>query len=220
MLGGWRRSAEPPPSTAAAHADAVLIVTDAGRPLTADEFAFVQELDQLNTRLLLVKSRIDIHPRWRDVVEADAVTVGEMVDNVVGVSAELGLRHTFDLEDGLAECRTWLTLVVRDAARRDALRGCDDLVELTTLLREPVAAALGALTDRSSGQDLAVERAHDDLAYGRSAGNRWAGTLNDTFADLTSHLDHGMRESLRTLPRLRRGGRPPGPGAGLAGDRK
>lgn len=185
----------------AAHADAVIIVTDAGRPLTADEFTFVQELDQRSTRLLLVKSRIDIHPRWRDVVEADTVTVGEMVENVVGVSAELGLRHCFDLEDGLAECRTWLTLVVRDAVRRDAIRACDDLAELTMLLREPVAAALGALTDPSSGQDLAVERARDDLAYSRSAGNRWAGTLNDTFADLTSHLDHGMRESLRTLAR-------------------
>ena len=78
-------------------ADAVVLVSDAGRALTASELAFLAAARQLVPTVACALTRTDLHARWRStasvvaaqVAEAGETTTVTPVTPVIGVSALL-----------------------------------------------------------------------------------------------------------------------------------
>ncbi len=52
-------------------ADAVLVVADAGRELTAPELALIRTAAAVSPLVVVVLTRIDLHPHWRRIAEID-----------------------------------------------------------------------------------------------------------------------------------------------------
>lgn len=187
---------------AAAHAHAAVFVSDAGRPLTADEHTFLTALVRRCPRVVLVESRIDIHARWREVTRIDAEVAGPDVDRLVAVSAELARTAGLDHHDGIAGLRAWLRSVARDARRRDGLRLAGVVEQAALELRLPLEAELAV--DGDDGPDVAAACLAEQQRV-RTAAGRWGQLLADGFADIAADTDHQLRERLRDL--VRRGER-------------
>ncbi len=238
---------------ASAQAQGIIMVTDSGQPLTADELAFTSALGERCARVMLVETRIDLHPNWRTVVALDTDLVGTSVELVVPTSSALVLAHGEDLGDGVTAIRSWLRSVVNEATVNDALFVADTVQRLAAVMREPFEAELAALTaaddetgSRGSeatrmpmGSGGAAASENDEGAqrpsgsrgseatrmpmgsggaapsenYGhlarwrdesqrlRVVAGRWSQLLSDSFTDVSSDVDHALRDRLRDLAR-------------------
>jgi hypothetical protein len=191
-------------------AQAVLFVSDTAQELTATELELLQAIARESLLVALVESKIDIHPAWRRVADADATTVAGFVAGLFPVSSELARRGreredpALVTESGLDVLSAWLQRdVVADAARRDAMVVAEVVESVAQQLGQPFEAELAALghPDRAASLAGSIERSEGELARVRSAGARWQTVFADAFADLSHDLDHQLRSRLRELLR-------------------
>ena len=191
-------------------AQAVLFVTDAAQELVATELEVLQAIAGEAALVALIESKIDIHPAWRRIVEADAATAGDLVASVLAVSSQLageGRRRADGAlvrESGVDAVAAWLRgTVVAGAARRDAELVADVVATVAEQLRLPFQAELAALrgADGDASDAAPLERSEQELARVRSAVARWQTVFADTFTDLSNDLDYHLRSGLRELLR-------------------
>lgn len=195
---------------ALASAQAVLFVTDGAQELTATELDFLQTVAEQCGVVAVVESKIDIHPAWRRVVDADATTVASFSAGPFPVSSALASKaresddRTLAAEAGTDAVSAWLHGdVVAGAARRDATVVAEVVGSIADQLKQPFEAELAALEhpDRADSLAEALERAQDELTRVRGAAARWQTMFADAFADLTNDLDHHLRTRVRALVR-------------------
>ena len=198
-VGGLGSLAGAATLSAAAHAHGVVFVTDGGRPLAADEQAFLAELVRRCHHVVLVESRIDLHPAWREVLGSDREVVKTDTDGCMAVSSELLNLVGVDREEGIAALRGWLADVSKDAGRSAGLRLAVFAEQAGRAMRAPLEAELAALGEDDAPGVLDVCRAEQQRL--RSAGARWSQLLSDGFADLAADSDYRMRERLREVVR-------------------
>ncbi|TSE00504.1 Isoniazid-inducible protein iniA [Skermania sp. ID1734] len=192
--------------------DAVLVLSDAGTELNANEMDFLRQVRGLCPSVALLISKTDLYPHWRQVVEANRGHLQRAGLDIPMIAVSSLLRsHALRLQDeqlnvesGFAEIYQFL----RDAvvARRDS-----DIVEsvaydvrsATEHLALTLGSELAALRDPSKGAAAVSELQKAKLAAEElhKRTSQWQLTLGDGIADLAADIDHDLRDRLRRVVR-------------------
>ena len=192
------------------HAQGVLFVSDAVQELTATERDFLAAVATRCPTVALVKSKVDIHPAWRRILERDRGHAADLASLVTGVSAELAAkgRESEDeelvAESGVPELTTWLRDdVLGRAGNRLAATVAVEVGGVCEQLRAPFDAERAALEDGANRAELEarLEAARADADRLRAAASRWQQVLGDAFTDIGSDTDHELRAGVRDLVR-------------------
>lgn len=190
-------------------ADAVLMISDATRELTATELDLLGRVARLCPSIVVVLTKIDIVPSWREVAERDreSLAAARLPTTVLPVSAALRLTaartgdNALNEESGFAELIRFL--------HHDLLGQAD------MLTRRSVAAVSAMTVDELTGplqeEFTATQRPDngDALARWHAAGRRmeelqresarWQTVLADEVSDLLSDVEFDLRDRTRRI---------------------
>jgi hypothetical protein len=193
-------------------AAAALFVTDARQELTAPEVEFLTRTVERCQHVVIVVTKIDLQAEWRRIVDLNLghLSRAGLELPVVPVSSFLRLlaasRDSSELnaESGFPRLlnilhRRILTGYDAAAARAASQEAAFALAQL----REQVSAEQAAVSNPEAGPELAERysekaRRSQNLAAG-SAG--WQTMLVDGIQDLSTDVEHDLRERLRALVR-------------------
>jgi hypothetical protein len=191
-------------------AHAALFVTDAAQELTAPELEFLERAVERCPRVVCVLTKTDLHAEWRRIAELDRAHLARagLSLPVVPVSSFLRMRAGARDSTALNTESGFPRLI--DALRRHVLGGADtaavagarrDLTFAVAQLREQVGAERAAVADPAAGAALADRlaeqtRRRQSLAAGSAS---WQTVLADGIQDLSTDVDHDLRERLRAM---------------------
>lgn len=194
-----------------ADVDSVLLVADAGRPLTADELDLFQRAARSCPRIACVRTRTDLSERWREIMQADAAALNGLARGVptVGVSAALRLHaaatsdEALNKESGFPELITYLqrdlAAQADQAARHAVAQAVISVADQITAVGRAQLLTQPPQDDSAAMQELlAAQRRVEDL---RRRVTRWQHALSDGMADIVSDIDHDLRERTREILR-------------------
>ena len=204
-------AADPAVAATARQADAVLLTSDATRPLSPRELELLRAIVTRCPTAAVVLTKIDMTPRWRSVAQQDRdrLAAAGLATPVIPVSADLRLAaagagdRALGEESGFGPLLRWLgTDVLGNAAtivRRSVTATAHEAVEglLTPLITEFTKT-------QETGTGDAVTRWH---AAGRRLEQlqresaRWQTVLSDEIADLISDVEYDLRERTRRILR-------------------
>lgn len=190
-------------------ADAVLLVCDAGRELTAPELALVRTAAAVCPTVAVVLTRTDLHPHWRRIAELDRAHLDHAHESlrrvpVLTTSAALALHEEASLlaESGVPELRDLLREeVVGGRHARRTRMAADEVLVVCEQLASRFRAEREALSDPGRAQRISdeLERSKVRVAALRDRAARWQQTLNDGTQDLVSDIEFDLRDRLRTV---------------------
>ena len=192
------------------YAHGVLFVSDAVQELTAIERDFLAAVSARCATVALVKAKVDIHPAWHRIVEADRGHAADLASLVIGVSAELAAkgRESSDeelvAESGVPELGAWLRDdVLARAGNRLAGTVAVEVTGVSEQLRVPFEAERAALEDGADRAELEarLEAARADAERLRAAATRWQQVMADAFADIGGNVDYDLQVGVRDLVR-------------------
>lgn len=191
-------------------AELVLFVSDASQPLTASEVAILRDAHALCAEVVLVQTKTDIQPAWRRVVADNERILRDhgLAIDILPVSSVLRQRATAESSTELNDESGFPALIARlrdaasgEVARRSLRTALGDVAFVADQLIATVGPELAALDDPANADavisrlEAAKERA--ERLRGQSA--KWQQTLNDGSQDLTSDLDHDLRQRFRAI---------------------
>lgn len=191
-------------------AELVLFVSDASQPLTASEVAVLRDAAALCDEVVLVQTKTDIQPAWRRIVtENERILREQGLDlRIIPVSSVLRQRAAAESSTELNDESGFPALItlLRDAssgevARRALRTALADVAFVADQLASTVEPELAALDDPASA-DAVLGRLEDAKQRAdrlRSQSAKWQQTLNDGAQDLTSDLDHDLRQRFRAI---------------------
>jgi hypothetical protein len=192
------------------YAHGVLFASDAMQELTAAERTFLDAIAARCPVVALIKTRTDIHPAWRRIVDADRNHAHGRTAFVHGVSAALAQkgRESGDeelvIESGLPALAEWLhNDVVAGVSRRQAVFVANEVDDICQQVRDAFAAEHAALAEQVDRAQLEanLQRANDEAERLRGAASTWQQVLGDAFSDIGSDIDHSLRVRVRDLVR-------------------
>jgi replication fork clamp-binding protein CrfC len=191
-------------------ADALLMVSDTSQELTEPEMWFIRQAHRICPVGVLVATKTDLYPHWRDIVKTNAghLQRARVPMPVIPVSSLLR-SHAVTLNDKELNEESNFPAIVKFLSEKVLSRETDRVRD--AILAE-IRSAAEHLT-MSVGSELAVindpglrDRLGDDLerrkrealdALEQTA--LWQQTLNDGFTDLSTDVDHDMRARFRSL---------------------
>jgi replication fork clamp-binding protein CrfC len=194
---------------AASLADALLFVTDASQELTRSELDFLEQAREMCGTVVCLLTKTDFYPSWRkirDLNQGHLAGVAEIP--IIPVSSSLRLQAVgandtaLNRESGFPDLVTFVTQqVAGGAARRAADQAAATVMAVCEQLEAQFSAERTALADPAEAQRVvdqltAVKQRVETL---KSAAARWSQTLNDGIADLTSDVDHDLRNRIREI---------------------
>ncbi|MEV4314351.1 dynamin family protein [Actinocrispum sp. NPDC049592] len=193
-------------------ADAVLLASDATQELSPTELELLAQVRRLCPTIVLVLTKIDLAPRWRNVAERNRehlARAGVQVA-VVPVSSALRLRAAqsddtaLNAESGFPELIERLRTDVLATASAPVAR--HNFATMTgTAIAELVGQLNKELAVRSDGTDSpAVAELRDiqqRMADLRRRSARWQTLLADEMADMMADLDYDLRDRTRKILR-------------------
>ena len=193
-------------------ASAIVFVSDAVQELTATERAFLGEVTERCPAVALAKTKVDLHPSWRSILDRDRAHVAEATSIVVGVSARArpqGRRERRRRADrGVGRARSWRPGWPRRWSRgrgsRLAVVVADEVHDVCGQLRAPFDAERAALDDPDPARRAAGP------ARSGAGGRRAAAHRGQPLAAGPRRRVHRCRGRRRAQPA------PPGPGAPAA----
>ena len=191
-------------------AEAVLFVTDSAQELTEAEVRFLRHVVRLCPQVLVVSTKIDMQPHWREISAIDAGHLRQTGLDLPQVAVSAALRrHAIagggaraNAESGVPELLAWLGRQVKGRSdRRTAASVAAGVVEICDQLRAGFEAERGVLTHPERTERLVadLEAAQHRAHALRGAQGAWARLMADAFADVQSDLDHDLRARLRTV---------------------
>ncbi|WP_432557996.1 dynamin family protein [Granulicoccus sp. GXG6511] len=211
-VGGLRTSQSAVTVAALPSADAVLFVSDATAEYSATELEFLAGVLKICPNVTCVTTKTDLQPEWRRIVELnrghlDRAGITAPIVPVSSLVRDLALRlkdQSLDEESGFPALTRHLEEQILGQAKvlahrsvcRDVLTACDHIQLMLT-------PELRGLEDPGKLPDMIdeLERANAEADELRARSARWQTTLNDGVADLTSDLDHDLRDRVRALTR-------------------
>jgi hypothetical protein len=195
-------------------AKAALFVTDAAQELTAPEVEFLGRTVERCPAVICVLTKIDLQVEWRRIVELNKghLTRAGLNLPIVAVSSFLRLRAAarddtaLNAESGFPQLLNVVRRgIVAAADATDARMIRQEIGLAVAQLRDQVGAEKAAAQSPAAGEALAEDlaekaRRSQNLAAG---GGSWQTVLADGIQDLTTDVDHDLRERLRAM--MRRG---------------
>ncbi|GDY31181.1 dynamin family protein [Gandjariella thermophila] len=197
--------------TALDQADSVLLATEATTELSPAEIDLLRRVTKRCPNALVVLTKIDIAPAWRQVAERTRAQLAEagLAVPVLAVSAALRLEaartgdRALNAESGFPDL---LASLQRDAGGKgDALARRTVAVVATAAIEEVAAALHTRASTVDSGRATvalstiqAAQRMVEDL---RQRTAKWQNMLADDMADLISDIDYDLRDRTRRILR-------------------
>jgi GTPase Era involved in 16S rRNA processing len=193
-------------------ADALVFVTDASAELSAPEIEFLARAQDAGPPIILVVTKVDMHPQWRRIVELDAAHLRDAGIDLVAIPVSSALRAVAErlgdeallAESGLPALHAAIASSATGDARRAAVSSAiREALPAIGQLREPIEAELAALerpddAERLVNQQQSVRMRLSTLTDGDA---RWSMRMDDEFAGLRSRVVFGFQTSLRQLVR-------------------
>jgi replication fork clamp-binding protein CrfC len=191
-------------------ADALLMVSDASQELTEPEMWFIGQAHQICPVAVLVATKTDLYPHWRDIVNTNAAHLqrARVPIPILPVSSLLR-SHAVTLNDKELNEESNFPAIVKFLSEKvlprqtDRIR--DDVLKEIRSAAEHLIMAAGSelavvndpgLRDRL-GDDL--ERRKQDALNAMEQTALWQQVLNDGYTDLSTDVDHDLRSRFRTL---------------------
>jgi replication fork clamp-binding protein CrfC len=191
-------------------ADALMMVSDTSQELTEPEMWFIRQAHRICPVAVLVATKTDLYPHWRDVVNTNAghLQRAGVPMPIIPVSSLLR-GHAVTLNDKELNEESNFPAIVKFLSEKVLSRETDRV-------RDEILAEIRSAAEHltmSAGSELAVvndpglrDRLSDDLERRkRDALNAleqtalWQQVLNDGFNDLSTDVDHDMRARFRSL---------------------
>ncbi|BBZ73150.1 dynamin family protein [Mycobacterium paraseoulense] len=191
-------------------ADAILMVSDASQELTEPEMRFVQQAHQICPVGVLLATKTDLYPHWREIVNANIrhLQRARVPMPVLPVSSLLR-SHAITLNDKELNEESNFPAIVKFLSedvlsrRNDQVRDqvLDEIRSAAEHLTLTVRSELAALGDADVGgrltEDLEQRKREAEDALQQTA--LWQQLLNDGIADLTGDVDHDLRARFRAI---------------------
>lgn len=191
-------------------ADAILMVSDTSQELTEPEMRFVQQAHQICPVGVLLATKTDLYPHWREIVNANIghLQRARVPMPVLPVSSLLR-SHAITLNDKELNDESNFPAIVKFLSeevlgrRNDQLRDqvLDEIRSAAEHLTLAVRSELAALSDADVGgrltEDLEQRKREAEDALQQTA--LWQQLLNDGIADLTGDVDHDLRARFRAI---------------------
>ncbi|OLE26414.1 MAG: GTP-binding protein [Actinobacteria bacterium 13_1_20CM_3_71_11] len=186
-----------------AAADVVLLAADAGTGVSTVDVEFLRYAARRCPNVLLVLTKIDLAPRWRQVAEDARQRLAEagLPAPVIPVSAELRLRAAgtndvaLNAESGFPDLVGRLQHEVRTKAERLAPHTA---AALTGTAIESLAAVTADGATEATRRMRELQRRFDGL---RRHAARWQNVLADDISDLVSDIEYDLRDRTRRILR-------------------
>ena len=191
-------------------ADALLMVSDTSQELTEPEMWFIRQAHRICPVGVLVATKTDLYPHWRDIVKTNAghLQRARVPMPVIPVSSLLR-SHAVTLDDKELNEESNFPAIVKFLSEKVLSRETDRvrdaiLVEIRSAaehLMMSVGSELAVINDPGLrdrlGDDL--ERRKREALDALEQTALWQQTLNDGFTDLSTDVDHDMRARFRSL---------------------
>ncbi|ORA10212.1 isoniazid-induced dynamin-like GTPase IniA [Mycobacterium angelicum] len=191
-------------------ADALLMVSDTSQEFTEPEMWFLRKAHQICPVGVVVATKTDLYPRWRDVVNTNAAHLQRARVQLPIVPVSSLLRsHAVTLNDKELNDESNFPAIVKFLSEKVLSRQTDRVRD--QVLNE-IHSAAEQLTF-SAGSELSVlndpglrERLADDLERRKKEAQDalqqtalWQQVLNDGFTDLSTDVDHDLRARFRAV---------------------
>ncbi len=191
-------------------ADALLMVSDTSQELTEPEMWFIRQAHQICPVGVLVATKTDLYPRWRDIVNTNAGHLQRAGVPIPILPVSSLLRsHAVTLNDKELNEESNFPAIVKFLSEKVLSRETDRVRDV--VLNEIRSAAehltISARSELSYFNDPDFrDRLVDDLdrrkreahdALNQSA--LWQQVLNDGYNDLANDVDHDLRARFRAL---------------------
>ncbi len=195
---------------ASSMADALLFVTDASQELTRSELDFLAQARQMCPTVVCVQTKTDFYPAWRkvrDLNQAHLTAAGTDIP-IIPVSSTLRSRavaaNDTDLnnESGFPELISFIRDRVRgDATTRLASEAAAGVVAVAEQIISQFESEKAALADPAAAQQVVAQltQVKERVEALKSAAARWSQTLSDGIADLTSDVEHDLKNRIREV---------------------
>ena len=191
-------------------ADAMLMISDTSQEFTEPEMTFLRQALEVCPVAVIVASKTDLYPHWRQVVDANAAHLRRAGITTPVIPASSTLRsHAVALNDKELNEESNFPAIVRflseDVLSRQNDRVRDQVVaEIRAAaehLRMTVESELSALNDPQARGALTadLERRKQEAQDALQQTALWQQVLNDGISDLTADVDHDLRQRFRTI---------------------
>ncbi|OBG20970.1 dynamin-like GTPase family protein [Mycobacterium sp. 852002-51057_SCH5723018] len=191
-------------------ADALLMVSDTSQELTEPEMRFIGQAYQICPVAVLVATKTDLYPHWRDIVNANTAHLNRARVPIPILPVSSLLRsHAVTLNDKELNDESNFPSIVKflseQVLSRQSDRVRDQVLSEIRSAAEQLTMAAGAelaviddpdFRDRL-GSDLERRKREAQDALDQSA--LWQQVLNDGFTDLYADVDHDLRARFRAL---------------------
>ncbi|AXT86573.1 Isoniazid-inducible protein iniA [Aeromicrobium sp. A1-2] len=193
-------------------ADAVLMLSDASQEYTDPELAFLKQSISLCPTVTCVLSKIDPHPHWRQIAEADRrhLSKAGLDLSLLPVSAAMHARAVhmndavMDAESGVPQLLDLLnTQVVDRVIDQTSIAVGQQVLSVVDHLSLALESELQVLRNPSEG-DGVVRSLRGAQASAKALSEKsatWQQTLNDGIQDLTADIEFDLRDRLRNVGR-------------------
>jgi len=191
-------------------ADAMLMISDTSQEFTEPEMTFLRQALEVCPVAVIVASKTDLYPHWRQVVDVNAAHLRRAGITTAVIPASSTLRsHAVALNDKELNEESNFPAIVRflseDVLSRQNDRVRDQVVaEIRAAaehLRMTVESELSALNDPQARGALTadLERRKQEAQDALQQTALWQQVLNDGISDLTADVDHDLRQRFRTI---------------------
>jgi replication fork clamp-binding protein CrfC len=191
-------------------ADAVLMVSDTSQEFTEPEMRFVTQALAICPVGVVVATKTDLYPFWRQIVETNAghLRRAGVTLPIIPVSSLLR-SHAISANDAELNEESNFPAIVKFLSEkvlsRENDRVRDDVVHEIRSAGEHLRLALNseraALTDADDARRLTedLERRKREAEDALQHTALWQQVLNDGIADLTADVDHDLRARFRAI---------------------
>jgi replication fork clamp-binding protein CrfC len=191
-------------------ADAMLMISDTSQEFTEPEMTFLRQALEVCPVAAIVATKTDLYPHWRQVVDANAAHLRRagITKPTIPVSSTLR-SHAVQLNDKELNDESNFPALVKFLSEQ-VLSQQQNRVRHQVLaevrataehLKLAVESELSALNDPHTRDRLTadLERRKQEAQDALQQTALWQQVLNDGIADLTSDVDHDLRQRFRNI---------------------
>jgi replication fork clamp-binding protein CrfC len=191
-------------------ADAVLMVSDTSQEFTEPEMTFVRQAIEICPVAMILATKTDLYPHWREIVNANAghLQRANLTVPVTPVSSVLR-SHAIQMNDKELNEESNFPAIVKFLSERVLSRENDRvrdevLIEVRSAaehLTLAVSSELSSINDPEARGRLTadLERRKQEATDALAQTALWQQVLNDGIADLTADVDHDLRGRFRAI---------------------